>query len=524
MSTRFSFSNRFYRVLLGLVVLSGLAFFPRPARSANSVVGDGSAASCTENAFVTVFNAVESSGGGTITFDCGAAALAIIFTYQKAVSANTELDSGDLITLSGGNITSLFQVYCDKTFTLNHITLAHGYGTVGGVENFGNLIVQDSQLLNNAALNSDGAISNFGVLNLTNAVIANNSAGQYGGGINLEGGTATIQNSQFTGNSAFTGGGAIRARTGVTATVDSSQFTDNQVTDVYAGGGAIYTEGTLTITHTTLSQNYGSRGGGLYIADGSTSISRSWFIGNYSAYGGGIRQSAGKLAVMDVTFDHNGYAPNGSEVNTGGGALSWGDGIATLTNVTISNNWASFGGGFDHDLGTTTLTNVTLSGNQAVGSGAIDQGGGTINLINSTIVDNAAPFFAGGIGNKGGTITLQNTLLAANFNPNNNQPHNCYQAIASNSFSLSSDATCGFGAGHDNLTLPIGSLAHNGGFNPTHLLLRGNPAIDGGSSIGCPATDERGVTRPQGLACDVGAVEVTQADLLSKAYLPYIRR
>lgn len=524
MSSRFPHFNRIYRFLFALVILASLAFYPWPGRAANGVVGDGNAASCTEEAFNTVFNAVESSGGGTITFDCGAAPLALIFTFYKAVSADTELDGGDLITLSGGNATSLFQVYGGKTFTLRHITLAHGYGTFGGVENFGHLIVQDSQLLNNAALNSGGAISNYGELNLTNALLANNTAGQFGGGINLESGTATIEDSQFTENSAFTGGGGIYATAGVTVTIDNSQFSGNQVTDTFAEGGAILTGGTLTITHTTLFQNHGSRGGGLYIADGSTSIASSWFTGNYSAYGGGIRQSAGKLVATDVSFAHNGYAPNGSQVNTGGGALSWGDGIATLTNVTIRDNWASYGGGFDHDLGTTTLTNVTLSGNSAVGGGAIDQGGGVIDLINTTIADNAAQFFAGGISNRGGTIALKNTLLSGNYNPSNSQPFNCYKPVPSSSFSLSSDYTCSFGTGRDGVSLLLGPLANNGGFNQTHLLLRDNPAIDGGTSVGCPPTDERGVTRPQGQACDVGAVEITPADLLSKAYLPLLRR
>jgi hypothetical protein len=54
----------------------------------------------------------------------------------------------------------------------------------------------------------------------------------------------------------------------------------------------------------------------------------------------------------------------------------------------------------------------------------------------------------------------------------------------------------------------LGPLANNGGFTQTHALLAGSPAIDTGTNTGCPATDQRGVTRPQGAACDVGAYEV----------------
>ncbi len=42
-------------------------------------------------------------------------------------------------------------------------------------------------------------------------------------------------------------------------------------------------------------------------------------------------------------------------------------------------------------------------------------------------------------------------------------------------------------------------------------LLLGSPAIDHGGTAadGCPATDQRGVIRPQGAACDIGAFEAT---------------
>ena len=57
----------------------------------------------------------------------------------------------------------------------------------------------------------------------------------------------------------------------------------------------------------------------------------------------------------------------------------------------------------------------------------------------------------------------------------------------------------------------LGPLADNGGPTETHDLLPGSPAIDAGSP-GCPPpdTDQRGVARPQGVACDIGAVEVPE--------------
>jgi len=50
--------------------------------------------------------------------------------------------------------------------------------------------------------------------------------------------------------------------------------------------------------------------------------------------------------------------------------------------------------------------------------------------------------------------------------------------------------------------------SNNGGFTPTCALLPMSPAIDSGDDAACPATDQRGVRRPQGLHCDVGAFEL----------------
>jgi predicted outer membrane repeat protein len=523
MTALYTFRILFWRISLVILLASGLAFYPRPALSADGVVGTGSASSCTESAFDTVFNSVETSGGGTITFNCGAAPDTIVFTAQKFVSADTEIRGGGLITLSGGNAISLFQVYSGKTFTIRDLELARGYGSYGAVQNFGFMKVNSSQLLNNTATGSGGAIDNYGEVSLTNAVIANNSAAQFGGGINLVGGNITITNTQFISNTAASGGGGIAAGIGVTLTVNSSLFSGNQATDTFAQGGGIRSAGTLVISDTILSQNHASRAGGVFVASGSTAMSRSTFSYNYAAFGGGIRQEGGDLNLTDVTFTRNGYTIKGAEVTTGGGAISWNGGNATLNNVTMSGNWASYGGGFDHDNGTTALTNVTLSGNSAVGGGAFDQSGGSIALTNVTIAGNQAPFFAGGIANRGGTITLKNTLLSNNLNPDNKLGANCYKPIATGSFSQSSDFTCGFGTGGDNVSLPLDPLAYNGGFTQTHLLVLHSPAIDAGTDIGCPPTDQRGVTRPQGQACDVGSVEITPADLQVKLYLSLVR-
>lgn len=184
----------------------------------------------------------------------------------------------------------------------------------------------------------------------------------------------------------------------------------------------------------------------------------------------------------------------------------------------MSNNWASYGGGIDQDNGTTSLTNVTFSGNASVSGGGIDQGGGTISLINVTLSGNTSLGFTGGLSNRMGTMTVKNTIVTGS------KGTNCYAPIAGNSFSLSSDNTCGFPAGQFNVIVALGPLAANGGFGLTHLPLRGGLAIDGGTGSGCPAVDQRGVARPQQAACDVGAVEHRAGDTTPFLHLPLIIR
>ncbi len=53
----------------------------------------------------------------------------------------------------------------------------------------------------------------------------------------------------------------------------------------------------------------------------------------------------------------------------------------------------------------------------------------------------------------------------------------------------------------------LDTLADNGGPTKTMALLAGSPAIDAGNSETCTAADQRGVTRPQGESCDIGAYE-----------------
>jgi len=87
--------------------------------------------------------------------------------------------------------------------------------------------------------------------------------------------------------------------------------------------------------------------------------------------------------------------------------------------------------------------------------------------------------------------------------------YDCSGTITSLGHNLESADPCAFAATGDlsNTNPLLGPLADNGGKTLTLALLPGSPAINAGTNVGCPATDQRGVPRPQFGTCDIGAYE-----------------
>jgi hypothetical protein len=110
----------------------------------------------------------------------------------------------------------------------------------------------------------------------------------------------------------------------------------------------------------------------------------------------------------------------------------------------------------------------------------------------------------------GGVLHVANSILASNASGNCSSVSG---TIEDGGYNLDSGTSCRFWAPNHSLsnTDPmLIPLANNGGSARTMALWFGSPAIDAGgtSANGCPATDQRGVSRPQGTACDIGAYEL----------------
>ncbi len=529
----FAFSTPLAFLTLGVGITLVLASF-EPVFAAGTV-GSGSAGSCTEAALNTAL-----ASGGSVYFNCGTSPVTITLTSEKVISANTALDGitngQSVVTLSGGNARRLFNMQGSAQFTIKNITLANGQTSDQGAAinnpSGGTLVVSNVKFNNNIATK----VSAFGA--------------EAGGGAIYSGprGTLAISNSTFTGNKASAGvGGAVMVLNS-DLTVTGSTFTGNSAANATIGnGGAIYIDGAkgdngkVTIRGSTFTNNTATAyGGALFNSiynNNQTLVDSSTFSGNRVGGGsngqGGAIWSTGDKASggLWTTNTNNTTLTVSNSTVSGNSASQQGGGIwlarhQSATGIVISNSaitgntaTASNGGGIVlGDVSKLAITNSTISGNQVTGAYSMGAGvavvSGQTTITNSTIANNTASWQGGGI-LPGASLTLKNTIVANNTANNGGNPwnikHNCTDAVTNGGnniqFTSKNASSNECGSGIQFVDPKLGALANNGGTTQTMALLTGSPAINTGNNATCPTTDQRGITRPQGGICDIGAFE-----------------
>jgi CSLREA domain-containing protein len=295
--------------------------------------------------------------------------------------------------------------------------------------------------------------------------------------------------------------------------------------------GAHLTLGAMTVRngHPSASDSFLGRGGAIDVEDGTVTMDHVLLTRNHAtASGAGINVGGfGTIDLTDVTVSNNQAGPTTTSALFGGGISV--NGQATLNRVTISDNTLDAGytvGGGIYVAGNATLTNVTITGNQSNGGSAYSAAGG-IGSDGNTSVTN-------------GTVAGNSAKVGANIavfgSPGSGGDESVFMKGGIVAYPAGGGANCDVGTGYPsqiglfgwNLEYPGTScafdtpgkdiqgqdpllkiLAYRGGSEKTMSLTPGSPAIDAIDASACPppATDERGVNRPQGPRCDMGAVE-----------------
>jgi hypothetical protein len=469
-------------------------------------------------------------------------------TLRQAIAAVNGGAGGDTINVPPGLYTLTFgELQLQKDVTIN------GSGSAATVVD-GNGF---SRIFN---IPGSGATVHMTGLAVENGRVAGTSAEQaHGGGI-LNSGTLTLDNVLIAGNTVLPaastpglipeGGGIFNSGT---LQVSNSVIEDNRATTlpnaggIPEGAGISNQSGQVDLTDSVLSGNVATNnggipeGGGLYSAatvahGGSVTLTRVLVEGNRAIdiATGGIPEAGGifafrtDLTIVDSTV--RGNRAVGGAIAEAGGIFVLREGNFTLERSLVANNVAesgtfASGAGLAVNGETTevqTIVNSTITGNRSTspsgnnGAGIFHFGGARLDVLSSTISGNIASGSGasdqGGnlwdSGGSGSVLSVRDSIVSGGGGTSGFE--NCFgSGVQSAGHNIDSLDQCNFNAAGDKVnTNPLlAALAENGGPTETQALTAGSPAIDAGDAA-CPATDQRGVARPQGSACDIGAFEL----------------
>lgn len=520
-----------------IVLLLAFAAIPKSnVQASDATIGSGSADSCTETAFTKALDYIQKSGGGSLSFNCGARSVVIVFSSPKTITSQVQILGGGMITLSGNDATSLFSVAKGATLGLNNIVLTNArisIGNGGAILSSGNLILDGVRMANNLAVDygKGGAIASFGNLEIYNSQFEANQGSQ-GGALYLETqySHTKIVNSTFLSNRAqgltVARGGAIALNDSAVIEIHASHFYWNAANY----GGAIdsnSTASTILIDQNSSFQNNSvTFEGGAINSIANLDIYNSSFLQNSanSDRGGAISLTGtGKLNGNHLTFHQNTARGNGGAIYSD----SWVDiSYSTFAFNTAgeSTSWMDGSGGAIYSTFRLGLKNSTLSGNFAKTSGTAIWSGGTFAMDYATIYGNSFSTVP--------LISINNTIILFSSNlfgrPDTNTGPNCEwvtNPVISTSFNIADDSSCNLTASNDLVVddLKLAPLADHGGPTWTHLPLPGSPAIDFQLSDPSLTDDQRGLPRPLEGPVDIGAVEVQPGEW-KIVFLPLVRR
>jgi hypothetical protein len=482
------------------------------------------------------------AGGGIASFG---GSLALFASKVSGNSVVTSAPSGN-VNSSGGGIYRVGDLRLENTIVAGNSASGHSGGTAqtagGGIH------------LQNGALTllSSSVTGNRGVAQAPTGV-----AVAVGGGIeHANGETLTIRNSSVSGNRvAATGGGATVnvLGGGVFSTSESVTIVDSRLernaarARQTAAGAAVAFGGTgyvdtasLTMTRSRIvgsvlrGESIASTnmaGGALYLSDAPAVLRRTRIASSRveaiasggsasaGASGGGVYTQGTSLTLEETTLDDNrvsASSPGSSQVLGAGIRAASSDlvlrGSTVSRNVVSAGTGAQGGGIVLQGPGIGSIVNSTIAANRVSApssfGGGINASGATLTLTNATVARNVAKL-GGGLMIVGGSTTPRGTIIAQNTADSG---RDCWGPIGSAGYNLiGSTSGCAYTSVPTdklNRAARLAQLGSNGGPTQTVALLRRSPALNAIPKAQCPTSrDQRGVRRPQGTRCEIGAYE-----------------
>ena len=405
-----------------------------------------------------VFDSNTASGKGNMTpNDNNGAAIevtntdkAITGTIYKSTFTNNKAQYGGAIDICAGTIK-----ITNSKFINNSADVEGGAIDINALNGNPKVTISGSKFINNSAP-LGGAILNIKDLTVKGSTFINNTPNTIfnwvgaGGNLNLNIRTFTdLQNAigLVTGtltlnqNVAMTAKEAADFTNGITINKDITIDGKGHTIDA-KNLGRIFSIGegfTVTLTNATLINGKADKGGAIY-NDGSLTLSDVKLSDNAAdGYGGAVFNN-GELVVSDSVFDSNDIVNRGSaSVDYGGAAIyNWKEGTLKVTNSNFTNNIKNYKNGDNLVGAITTIGNATVSGSNFVNNsgrwgGAISATGAelrknssTLTVSNTIFKDNSA-LYAGAVYIWGSNYNIadcvfdNNTAFGkGNMTPNNN--------------------------------------------------------------------------------------------------------
>ena len=405
-----------------------------------------------------VFDKNTASGKGNMTPNNNNGAAIEVTDTNKAIAGtitgskfiNNKAQYGGAIDICEGNIK-----ITDSEFVNNSADVEGGAIDINTVNGNPEVSISGSKFINNSA-SYGGAIVNVKDLTVRNTEFVNNAPDTifnyvgFGGNLDLG-----IENFTDLQNAIGLVTGTLTLNQNVVMTDDEAANFVNGVVinkNIRIDGkghtidardlGRIFSIGegfTVTLTNATLINGKADKGGAIY-NDGSLTLSDVKLSDNAAdSYGGAVFNN-GNLVVSDSVFDSNNIVNRGSaSVDYGGAAIyNWKEGTLKVTNSNFTNNIKNYKNGDNLVGAITTIGNATVSGSNFVNNsgrwgGAISATGAelrknssTLTVSNTIFRDNAA-LYAGAVYIWGSNYNIadcvfdNNTAFGkGNMTPNNN--------------------------------------------------------------------------------------------------------